>query len=238
MTNILVAFANRELKAKPSDWLCLFWIVCFLSGCATARSLPPLDPVDKQAVLSQPQIPNSPQEATVPPAVPEEAADGIIFGKADFRGVLKVEYVKLNIIDEGDPQKQYELLFGDMDENNDPTWVARVLEPHYFFSELPAGHYRITSISIPVGTTLATESADIAFDVEKGTVIYLGTLRVIGTDQKIRFAGVPLIRPGFAYRVEIVNEREEAVRVFRNKYSNIRADIQVKLMKAIRIQSF
>jgi hypothetical protein len=85
---------------------------------------------------------------------------------------------------------------------------------------------------------LATENADISFTVGKGTVIYLGTLRVIGTDQKIRFGGVPLLRPGFEYRVEILNEKDEALVKFKNKYPDLKREIQVNLMKAMRFQSF
>lgn len=199
------------------------------SGCATAPHA--------QKIESKPQVASSIEE--LKPGISKEIstaddmgiADGIIFGKVDFRGVLKVEYVKMNIVDVKDPQKQYDLLFGEAQD-------ARPIEPHYFFWELPEGHYRITTISIPVGTTLAAEKTDISFEVEKDTVIYLGTLRVTGTDQKIRFGGVPLLRPGFEYRVEIINENENAIAKFKKQYPGVDRDIQIKLMKAVRFQTF
>lgn len=212
----------------------LLFIFALCPGCASVpphKQFVPIDATTNPVILPS-------QDEAISSDVEPFAADGIIFGKADFRGVLKVQYVKLNIVDDEDPQKQYELLFGDRDENNAPVWDARPVEPHYFFLELPVGKYRITAISIPVGTTLATETTDIAFTVERETVIYLGTLRVTGTDQKIRFGGVPLLRPGFEYKVEILNEIQEAVHKFRSKYPTIQREIQVQLMQAMRIQTF
>lgn len=208
--------------------------LCICAGCASVNTLkqPEVSKAETQPVAKS----AAGEIAKTATSVTKTA--GIIFGKADFRGLLKVEYVKLNIVDEQDPEKQYKLLFGERDENNAPIWDARPIEPHYFFLELPVGKYRITAISIPVGTTLATEPTDIAFTVQKDSVIYLGTLRVTGTDQKIRFGAVPLMRPGFEYRVEILNEIDEAVGRFRSKYPSLQRDIQVQLMRAIRIQSF
>jgi hypothetical protein len=200
-------------------------ITLLLSGCASvpSKTLPP----SKNAV-EQPA--KRPPKAAPALAV---ASQGIIFGKADFRGLLKVEFVKLNIVDELHPEKTYELFFGDRTgEDLSPV------EPHYFFLELPASKYRITSISIPVGTTLATEKTDIAFTVDRGTLLYLGTLRVTGTDQRIRFGAVPLIRPGFDYNVEILNEKDEAVREFRAHYPQIKRDIEIKLMQNLHIQAY
>lgn len=214
---------------------CIFlFALVFCVGCATAQ-LPKKPNAVETASLSVIQVGAA---AEIKPVSNKSTTPGIIFGKADFRGLLKVQYVKLSIADEDNPEKQYELLFGDRDENNTPVWDARPVEPHYFFLELPVGRYRITAISIPVGTTLATETTDIAFTVERETVIYLGTLRVTGTDQKIRFGGVPLLRPGFAYRVEILNEIEEALHKFRLKYPTMQREIQVQLMRAMQVQTF
>ena len=229
-TRSLFVVGGRHIKdGKARQHIVFFLVACVLGGCASVHHSKKLIPPDQNL--------NS-IHGPIKPLLKAPRIDGIIFGKADFRGVLKVEYVKLNIIDEENPQKQYELLFGDRDENNAPTWDARPVEPHYFFLELPVGKYRITTISIPVGTTLATESTDISFTVEKETVIYLGTLRVTGTDQKIRFGGVPLLRPGFEYKVEILNEKEDAIDKFKTRYPLLQRDIQVKLMRAMRIETF
>ncbi len=198
--------------------------ITFLTGCATAQ---PQTPVDKKLPIKR-EVSKAPSKPVTPAVL-----DGIIFGKADFRGVLKVEFVKLMIMDENNPEKVYELFFGDRTGEVEPQ-----VQPHYFFLELPASKYRITSISIPVGTTLATEKTDISFTVGKGSLIYLGTLRVTGTDQKIRFGAVPLIRPGFEYKVDILNEKEEAVGEFRNRYPVIKREIEVKLMQNLRIQAY
>lgn len=236
----LTMFADKGRSGYPLHSLrpfghCIFLFALFICvGCATAQAPKKPDAVEEVS-LSVKQVRVS---AEVKPVIKNSTTPGIIFGKADFRGLLKVQYVKLSIADEDYPEKQYELLFGDRDENNAPVWDARPVEPHYFFLELPVGRYRITAISIPVGTTLATESTDIAFTVERETVIYLGTLRVTGTDQKIRFGGVPLLRPGFAYRVEILNEIEEALHKFRLKYPAMQREIQVQLMRAMKVQTF
>lgn len=229
-------FYLRHIKIQS----CIMFLVLIsaLAGCASVNS--------SKKVVSEPGAPivkdvaavSRPVDNTVKKPVRPSKTEGIIFGKADFRGVLKVEYVKLNIVDEQNPQKQYELLFGDRDENNAPTWDARPVEPHYFFLELPTGRYTITAISIPVGTTLATERTDISFTVEKETAIYLGTLRVTGTDQKIRFGGVPFLRPGFEYKVEILDEKDEAIDKFKAKYPRAQRKVEVKLMQAMRIQAF
>lgn len=233
-------FAGREGKSPLIEskgfWtvpFLLLLVLCF-GGCAGGRVVQPTLIMDKAPQMTS----TSTEKTDVAATHVAPVAEGIIFGKADFRGLLKVQYVKLNIVEEDLPQKQYELLFGERDQNNEPVWSARILEPHYFFLDLPVGKYRIIAISIPVGTTLATEPTDIAFTVEPQSVIYLGTLRVTGTDQKIRFGGVPLLRPGFDYKVEILNEIEEAITVFRMKYPSMLRDIQVKLMRAMRIQAF
>lgn len=210
----------------------LLGLILLLPGCATKISK---DNSDKPYI---PRIPTASPIETISKSDIAEIADGVIFGKVDFRGLLKVDYVKLNIIDERDPQKHYELVFSGGDQYSPSGWDARPVDPHYFFLELPAGRYRISTISIPVGTAVAAEQANISFEVEKGTVIYLGTLRVTGTNQKIRFGGVPLLRPGFEYRVEIADERETAIAKFKNRYPGVNRNVQVKLMKDVLFQAF
>lgn len=228
---------RSRIKIRNCSMMCI--LLFLFTGCASVNSAKKPAPVLPNApVIQTAVVPRSSENSSEKKAVRPSAVGGIIFGKADFRGVLKVEYVKLNIVDESDSKKQYELLFGERDENNSPTWDARPVEPHYFFLELPVGKYKITAISIPVGTTLATENTDIHFTVEKETVIYLGTLMVTGTDQKIRFGGVPFLRPGFEYKVEILDEKDEAIGKFKARYPSFQRDIQVKLMEALRIHAF
>jgi hypothetical protein len=206
----------------------LILALMILSGCASVHTNHP--PAQKAAPIHKTAVSVKAHKVDPPKPI---MLDGIIFGKADFQGVLKVEYVKLMIVDENNPDKTYELFFGDRTGETDAA-----VQPHYFFMELPASKYRITSVSIPVGTTLATEKIDIAFTVLKNTLIYLGTLRVTGTDQKIRFGAVPIIRPGFDYKVEILNEQNEAVREFHVRYPSVQRDIEVKLMRNLHIQAY
>ena len=54
---------------------------------------------------------------------------------------------------------------------------------------------------------------------------------MVGTKEKIKLGGLPVIKPGFEYTVEVLDEREEGAEAFRRNYPNFLHDISVKLMQ-------
>ena len=205
----------------------------FIVGCASA-------PTKVASTLPRPiSVVETPEEklsAQLHEIEPEEMKQysvkkGVIFAKTDFEGVLKTNYVQLLFVDQSDSEKKYRLhIGGSIAEQNEKLSFIPV-EPGYFYVELPAGKYQIPSISIPVGTTKATEEINITFEVFPGQITYLGTLHIVGTKEKIRLGGVPLIRPGFEYTYEILDERQDAVKSFQENYPNVTDQIIVNLMK-------
>ncbi len=158
---------------------------------------------------------------------------GVIFGKTDFQGVLKTVYVKLLMQDQSDPDKQFQLFIAvPANVRNDSSDVKPV-SPGYFFIELPVGKYHIKSVSIPVGATLATEDIDVSFVVSPDAITYIGTLKIDGTKEKIKLGGVPVIKPGFEYKLDIMDEQQEALETFHQKYPMVKRDIEVHLMQRL-----
>ncbi|MCA9402000.1 MAG: hypothetical protein KC713_10250, partial [Candidatus Omnitrophica bacterium] len=126
---------------------------------------------------------------------------GLIFAKTDFQGVLKTSFVRLLLEDQANPNQKLQLHIGNKTDVGF-LWDFKTVEPGHFFIELPEGKYRIVSISIPVGTTLAQEEMDVSFEVFPNQATYLGTLLVVGTKEKIKLGGVPVIKPGFEYTLK------------------------------------
>ena len=155
---------------------------------------------------------------------------GVAIAKTDFKGALEQSYVKLFFQDTEKPDNKFELYIGDKAEQQAFPWGTKTVKPGYFFVKLPAGKYKISSISIPVGSTLATENIDIDFEVVAKEVQYLGTLQVTGTKEKIKIGGVPLIKPGFEYVAAIINEEDEAVAAFKERYPSFPNEILTQLM--------
>jgi len=157
---------------------------------------------------------------------------GVVFAKTDFQGVLKTPYVKL-IFERTDKAEEgkYQIYVGEKENQQTLPWEGKTVEPGYFFIELPAGSYRISSISIPVGSTTAMEEVNVTFDVFADRIVYMGTLNVVGIKEKIRLGGVPVIRPGFEYSVEVFNEEKQAQEAFRQRYPNMSSDITTELIK-------
>jgi len=142
---------------------------------------------------------------------------GIIFAKTDFQGVLKKSYVKFLFQEQGNLSNNFQLLIGEKTPENVFPWDIKTVEPGYFFVELPVGEYKISTISIPVGSTIATENIDI--------------LKIVGTKDKIKIGGVPVIQPGFEYVPEIIDQREEAFQMFNQRYPKFSGEIGIDLMK-------
>lgn len=159
---------------------------------------------------------------------------GIVFGKTNFQGLLKTVYVKIQIESLAQPVQVYQLLVAgeDKDDKNFP-WDVKAVNPGYFFIELPVGEYRLANVTIPVGTTVASEPMNIRFKVYPHSVVYIGTLKVDGTKEKIRLGGVPIIKPGFEYRAEILDERDEAVYSITQNYPDLPQKLKFDLMEIL-----
>ena len=156
---------------------------------------------------------------------------GVVFSKTDFQGLLETRYVKFLFEDIGDPTHKFQLHIGENSDQQTFPWDVKTVKPGYFFVELPVGRYKISSVSIPVGSTMATEKMNVTLEVVPNTICYAGTLKMVGTKEKIKLGGLPVIKPGFEYTVEVLDEREEGAEAFRRNYPNFLHDISVKLMQ-------
>ena len=157
---------------------------------------------------------------------------GVVFAKTDFQGLLETRYVKFLFENLEDSTHTFQLHIGENSDQQTFPWDVKTVKPGYFFIELPIGRYKISSVSIPVGSTMATEDMDITLEVIPNAVCYAGTLKMVGTKEKIKLGGgLPVIKPGFEYTVEVLDEREEGAEAFRQNYPNFLHDISVKLME-------
>jgi hypothetical protein len=78
---------------------------------------------------------------------------------------------------------------------------------------------------------------DVVFKVQQDKYTYLGTMDVIGTREKIKLGGVPIIQPGFEYSLDRLDERDEALQEFRLRYSESASDFNVDLMRINRFSN-
>ncbi len=207
------------------------------SGCARVNHPLPSptvvdNPIPEPAVEVPVEVPApAPAIETAPPVDELGKLQGIVFGKTIFSGVLKADYVKLSMTKLEDESVKFYLIIGDKLGPALLPWNSKSVEPGYFFLEMPAGGYRIDAISIPVGSTLATEETDLFFYVTPNGVTYIGTLAVVGTGEKVKFGGLPLLVPGFDYQIDIWDERAEANRQFHIKYPLVNKPIEVRLLQ-------
>jgi hypothetical protein len=155
---------------------------------------------------------------------------GYLFLKSDFQGVLEKRYVKLLINDLLDDENEIGMIIGDKNISSTFAWSSSPVQPGYLFLELPEGEYRISKIGIPVGSTLAEEDLNIYFTIEADVLTYLGTLRVVGTKERIKLGGVPVIRPGFEFNLTIIDEVNEAKEVYQTRFSDLEAPFVKNLM--------
>jgi len=214
------------------------FIIASLISCTSVPKNPPPERSPAPAASKSTKA-EEPKELPTPPElgnVPEEnlarpnVKKGVIFAKTDFQGVLEKTYVKLLFEDLANNANKFHLYIGDKEGPQPFMWDVNPVKPGYFFIELPAGTYRISSISIPVGSTQATERTDITLQVLPEKVTYIGTLQMVGIKEKIRLGGVPVIRPGFEYAANIINEKEEALKTFQQRYPRYSQQIIIKLM--------
>ncbi len=197
--------------------LILLLLIPSFVGCS---SLPKVknDIVTQQKSSSQTSPKELGEESPIQEIVEEEIPTGIVFGKTDFKGVLKANFVKLTIENVLDSENQYLLYIGLEEGETNLPWNSKSVEPGYFFVELPHGEYRITTVSIPVGSTMAEEVMSITFFVEEDVYTYIGTLDMTGTKEKIKFGGMPVIKPGFEYQAKVIDERQEAYVEFKGSF--------------------
>lgn len=220
----------------------LFFVVFFLSACAAKKPKPDdISQVQKQIKLDQEKVqPAQPSQHSVELQNIEEEElkeyvkkSGVVFAKTDFSGLLNNRFVKLLFIGHK-PENKFQIYVGEPEDKTQMPQSAKSVTAGYFFIELPEDEYTISSVSIPVGSTLAQEPMNVKFKVEADMISYIGTLKVVGTKEKIRLGGVPVIKPGFEYTVEIVDEWQEALETFKERYPNIPQEIKLHLMEAMQ----
>ena len=218
----------------------LFMAGLVFSGCVTVGKVPvPEEP--EKIVPEQPMVEfeeeQDPQELqNIKGEELEEYVQkkGVIFAKTDFQGLLKTRYVKFLFEDQDDAKHKFHLHIGDHSEQKTFPWEVKTVMPGYFFVELPAGRYKMSSVTIPVVSTTATEDMNVTLEVLPNAICYVGTLKMVGTKEKIKLGGVPVIKPGFEYTVEVIDEREEGAAAFTQNYPNFPHGVSIKLMQVIK----
>ena len=212
-------------------------------GCATSSPVTSPGAADK-ALGATPSPAGEPVAVVAPvdtpgaalPAGPEPEVvtvpTGRVFAKTVFEGVVKTSYVQLTIVDQADPEKVYQLIIGDKARQKNFPWKIQTVSPGYFFIDLPGGAYRISSIAIPVGTTMAVEPMDIVFEVRVNQTVYLGTLLINGEKERIKLGGVPIIKPGFEYTVQVLDQRAEAAQELQTRLPGTADPFVAELMRA------
>jgi len=214
--------------------LILFISVCFLSGCVSLKNVAEPEKIIPEQPKAEFEDPNVPPELqNIKDEVLEEYGEkkGVIFAKTDFQGLLKTRYVKFLFEDQDDPTHKFQLHIGDNSGQQAFPWDVKTVKPGYFFVELPAGRYKIISVTIPVGLTTATEKMAVTLEVLPDEVCYVGTLKMVGTKEKIKLGGVPVIKPGFEFTVEVLDEREEGSVAFKRNYPDFPHGVSIKLMQ-------
>ncbi len=215
-----------------------FFVLLFLiQGCATAPARRPHGPKVKlpgTAVFPEQETSGGLENVGNKDMREYVHRRGVVFAKTDFQGVLQATYVRLRIEGEGKHTRSFYLDIEGKLEENPSFGSGKMVKPGYFFIELPAGSYRISSIAIPVGSTLAEEDINISFEVLPNAVAYMGTLQVVGTSERVKLGGVPVIKPGFDYETEVLDERGEGVYAFHKRYPGIPVEIETRLMRVNR----
>ena len=234
----MVHNGNSQMNLQAIKQTTLYLLPFFLLlGCATAPKVPspPAQAPQTQQVVVTPeedtqQAADALGQGQEPSEVPEVKM-GVLFAKTSFQGTLEKTYVRLFFEDQENEENKFNLYIGEKSALQTFPWGAKTVQPGYFFIELPAGKYKVSSLSIPVGSTQATENMDITLEVFPEKVVYAGTLVVNGTKEKIKLGGVPVLRPGFIYSALILNEKEEALTVFRQRYPEQSIEIVMQLMQ-------
>jgi hypothetical protein len=117
-----------------------------------------------------------------------------------------------------------------------PWGKGRLIEPGYFYLQLTPGDYEVTDIAIPVGSALAEERVSLSFTVTANKIIYLGTLDVTGTKERVHFGGMPIVRPGFEYDLRIKDEFEPAKKELETRIPRHRSPVVKALFKVNSVE--
>ena len=219
---------------KMACFLILMVLIC---GCATVPKTPPPSRrihLPGTVIFKEEEAPAELQNIGNKDLEGYIRRKGVVFAKTDFQGVLKTSYVRLHFEGQGKGTRSFDLDIEGKIDKDSLIGGGKTVKPGYFFIELPAGSYRISSIAIPVGSTLAEEDINVCFDVIPGAIVYMGTLNVNGTKERIRLGGVPVIKPGFDYDVQVMDERSEGIFAFHQRYPGIPAVIETRLMRLSR----
>ncbi|NTV29182.1 MAG: hypothetical protein HGA80_03770 [Candidatus Omnitrophica bacterium] len=217
-------------------------IVPLLAGCAALSRSRPAEGVNiQQIAVAAPVVSGriSPVKVSSSdkPVVAKKPQFGLIAGKTDFQGLLKAPYVRFEIVRQDDPADKFFFYIGSKGNQSVVPWgEEKVVEPGYFTLQLAPGVYKILHIAIPVGSTIAEESLELDFEVAAGKVCYVGTLDVEGTKEKVKFGGVPLLRPGFDYRLAVRDEMGEAVTALQNMLPPDMPAVERRLFKIVAVQ--
>ena len=217
-------------------------IVCFVfSGCVSLQKISVPEDMPEEVVNVKEESPEEISEPTdsfsglqnIKREDPEGYVQkkGVVFAKTDFQGLLETRYVKFLFEDLENPAYKFQLHIGENSDQQTFPWDVKTVKPGYFFVELPVGRYKISTVSIPVGSTMATEKMDVTLEVVPNTACYVGTLKMVGTKEKIKLGGLPVIKPGFEYTIEVLDERAEGIEAFRRNHPNFLHDISIKLMQ-------
>jgi len=214
----------------------IVFLALFLSGCTTTQ--PPQSTTQNQIKVESPVTPAILSENkaadNAQSTIMEETST--IFGKTEFLGILKTSYVKLYFIDQAHPDRKFELHIGERMEQAIFPWQVMPVNPGYFFINLPVGQYHIYEIAIPVASTMAVENANIVFEVLPDQTVYVGTLKVKGTKERIKVGGVPLIKPGFRYVAHVIDEFEEGKRIYQKEFPQDDKPLTVRLMQSAPVR--
>lgn len=207
---------------------CIRWCVFFLlAGCVTVQQedMKPMPSIStSKAVIKPIEVialeNNEPQPEVMDGASQEPLpARGVILAKTDFQGVLLTNYVRLGVKGPlGASVEKFQIHIGEKTGQKTFPWEIKTVQPGYFTLELLEGQYEIFDITIPVAATTATEAVNIHFEVLPDAVTYLGTLQLVGTKERIKLGGVPVIKPGFDYDVRILNQENEGLQIFQQRF--------------------
>ena len=227
-----------EFYSRMKIYAVLPVMIFACSGCVAMSRTPPADGQVEQ-IIPEKKDAGAVSEVTLPQLQNikgEELEEyiqkkGVIFAKTEFSGLLSTRYVKFLFTDKEDPEHKFQLHIGEITGQQTVPWEVKAVRPGYFFVELPAGRYTITSVTIPVGSTTATEDMNVDLEVLADMICYVGTLKMVGTKERIKLGGVPVIKPGFEYTLDVIDEREEGAAAFKQNYPTYPHGVSIKLMK-------